>query len=33
MRDLVMPALMLLLLVGLALYLAANVSMGVERSS
>lgn len=31
MRDLVMPALMLLLLVGLALYLAANVSMGVER--
>lgn len=29
MRDLVMP----LLLVGLALYLAANVSMGVERWS
>ncbi len=33
MRDLVMPALMLLLLVGLALYLAANVSMGVDRWS
>lgn len=33
MRDLVMPALMLLLLVGLVLYLAANVSMGVERWS
>lgn len=33
MRDLVMPALMLLLLVGLALYLAANVSMGGERWS
>lgn len=31
MRDLVMPALMLLLLVGLALYLAVNVSMGVVR--
>ncbi len=31
MRDLVMPALLLLLLVGLALYLAANVSMGVDR--
>lgn len=31
MRDLVMPMLAMLLLAGLALYLAANVSMGGER--